>query len=172
MTVIPPINLKKWIDEHKDFLKPPVCNKMVFRENGFIVMVVGGPNSRDDFHVNEGAEFFYQLQGEMILKTYQEGKIVDVPIREGDIFLLPPKVPHSPQRFKDSVGLVIERSRTPDEKDGLMWFCEKCNGKLYEEFFKLRNIEIDFPPVFQRFYQNGNHRTCKKCHHVLTDIKG
>lgn len=167
MSIMPPINFQKWIDEHKEFLKPPVCNKMVFRENGFIVMVVGGPNSRKDFHVNEGAEFFYQITGEMNLKTFQEGRVVDVPIKAGEVFLLPPKVPHSPQRFPDSIGLVIERSRTAQEKDGLMWFCETCDHKLYEEFFTLRNIEIDFPPVFERFYQSEVNRTCKKCGNIM-----
>ena len=167
MSIMPPINFQKWIDDHKEYLKPPVCNKMVFKENGFIVMVVGGPNSRKDFHVNEGAEFFYQIRGEMNLKTYQEGHVVDIPIKAGEVFLLPPKVPHSPQRFTDSVGLVIERSRTPSEKDGLMWFCEQCDHKLYEEFFALRNIELDFPPVFDRFYHSEDHRTCKNCGYVM-----
>lgn len=35
------------------------------------------------------------------------------------IFLLPAGVPHSPQRFADTVGLVIERRRLETELDGL-----------------------------------------------------
>ena len=128
-------NFQQWIDDHRDQLKPPVCNQQVFDENDFIVMVVGGPNSRTDYHYDEGPEFFYQLEGEMLLKTIQDGKRVDVPIREGEILLLPPKVPHSPQRFPNTVGMVVERSRKSDEKDHLRWYCENCHEILYDESF-------------------------------------
>jgi 3-hydroxyanthranilate 3,4-dioxygenase len=126
-------------------------------------MVVGGPNARSDFHVDPGEEFFYQLQGDMLLRTVQEGLIVDIPIREGEVFLLPSNLPHSPQRFPDTVGLVIERRRAAGERDGLQWYCEKCNQKLYEEFFELTNIETQFGPVFQRFYDSESNRTCRRC---------
>ncbi|HZX77851.1 3-hydroxyanthranilate 3,4-dioxygenase [Lysobacter sp.] len=164
-----PINLQAWIEEHRHLLKPPVGNKVIY-VGDFIVMVVGGPNQRTDYHWDEGAEWFYQLEGEMVLRvqdTYEEGRVVrDIPIKAGEIFLLPPRVPHSPQRMPDSVGLVIERKRLPHELDGLLWFCERCNHKLYEEFFTLRNIETDFPPVFDRFYSSRQHRTCTQCGHV------
>lgn len=162
-----PINFKQWIEEHRHLLKPPVGNKLVFEENGLFIMVVGGPNTRTDYHYDEGAEFFYQVEGDMLLKTVQEGKVVDVPIREGEVFLLPPKVPHSPQRYENTVGLVIERKRTEAEKDGLLWYCENCTTLLYEEYFVLRNIEKDFPPVFDRFYSNEANRTCKNCGTVM-----
>lgn len=165
-----PINLLAWIDEHRHLLKPPVGNKVIF-SGDFIVMVVGGPNARADYHWDEGAEWFYQLEGEMVLRIQEgaEGEptaVRDIPIRAGEIFLLPPRVPHSPQRMADSIGLVIERKRRPDEKDGLMWFCEQCNHKIYEEYFGLRDIETDFPPVFQRFYASKSHRTCARCGHL------
>jgi 3-hydroxyanthranilate 3,4-dioxygenase len=160
-------NFKKWIDEHREFLKPPVCNKLVFQDAEFIVMVVGGPNSRKDYHYDEGEEFFYQVEGDMLLKTFQDGKVVDIPIKEGEIFLLPAKMPHSPQRFENTVGLVIERKRLPHEKDGLMWFCDECNHKLYEEYFQLQNIEKDLPPVFDRFFSSKDNRTCKECGAVM-----
>ncbi|HET7394838.1 MAG TPA: 3-hydroxyanthranilate 3,4-dioxygenase [Gammaproteobacteria bacterium] len=160
------LNFQRWIDENRHLLKPPVGNKCVY-DGDFIVMVVGGPNARKDYHYDEGPEFFYQLEGEMLLKTMQDGKPVDHPIRAGEIFLLPPRVPHSPQRFADSVGLVIERKRLPQEQDGLLWFCENCHNKLYEEYFTLHSIEQDFPPVFDRFFGNLEHRTCKKCSSVM-----
>ncbi|WP_346839130.1 3-hydroxyanthranilate 3,4-dioxygenase [Microbulbifer sp. SAOS-129_SWC] len=163
----PPINFHQWIEDHREYLKPPVCNKLVFEEQGFFIMVVGGPNSRKDYHVDEGPEFFYQVEGDMLLKTIQDGEVADIPIREGEIFLLPPRVPHSPQRFADTVGLVIERRRTENEKDGLQWYCDVCNHLLYEEFFKLRNIEQDFPPVFDRFFSSAENRTCDNCGHVM-----
>ena len=160
-------NFKQWIDEHRDLLKPPVGNKRVFPDTDFIVMVVGGPNARTDYHYNESEEFFFQLEGDMVLKIMENGAPVDVPIREGDIFLLPPKVPHSPQRAANTVGLVIERQRPSDQKDGLLWFCQKCNHKLYEEYFHLENIETQMPPVFERFYGSAEHRTCDTCGTVM-----
>ena len=148
------INFQKWIDDNRDKLKPPVCNKEVYREGDMIIMVVGGPNGRKDFHYNEGPEFFYQLEGDITVKIQENGKAVDVPIREGEIFLLPPRVPHNPVRGENTVGLVIERKRREGEKDGLMWFCENCNEKLYEEYFVLTNIMTQFQEVFERYYYN------------------
>lgn len=162
-----PINFKKWIDAHRGLLKPPVCNKQVFDEGDFIVMVVGGPNSRKDYHVDEGPELFYQIEGDMRLKTMQDGKRVDIPIREGEIFLLPARLPHSPQRFANTIGLVIERKRLAHEQDGLQWYCDHCHRLLYQEFFHLKDIEQDFPPVFDRFFSDAAHRTCSRCGTVM-----
>lgn len=160
-------NFKKWIDEHRAVLKPPICNKLVFEDAEFIIMVVGGPNVRKDYHYDEGEEFFYQLEGNMLLKIMVEGKPRDIPIQEGEIFLLPPRIPHSPQRFTDTVGLVMERKRLPQEKDGLQWYCDDCSNLLYEEYFELQNIEEDLPPVFDRFYSNLENRTCGHCGSVM-----
>ena len=160
-----PLNLQAWIEEHRHLLKPPVGNKVVYAGD-FIVMVVGGPNARTDYHFDEGPEWFYQLEGEMVLKIQEDGAVRDIPIKAGETFLLPPRVPHSPQRLPESVGLVIERRRLPHEQDGLLWFCEQCNHRLYEEYFTLRNIETDFPPVFERFYSSRKLRTCGSCGHL------
>ena len=162
-------NFQQWIDDHRDKLKPPVCNQQVFDENDFIVMVVGGPNSRTDYHYDEGPEFFYQLEGDMLLKTMQDGERVDIPIREGEILLLPPKVPHSPQRFADTVGLVVERKRLPDELDGFMWYCENCNKLLYEAYLYIDDIVGQLPPIFDRFYGSAENRTCDNCGTVMPD---
>jgi len=167
MPVTRPFNFQKWIDEHRHLLKPPVGNKQVFEDAEFIVMVVGGPNARKDYHFNEGEEFFYQLEGDVMVKIQEDGKSVEVPIKEGEIFLLPPRIPHSPIRPADTVGLVIERKRKEHENDGLLWFCDKCNNKLYEEYFYLKSIEKDFQPVFKRFYASEDHRTCNECGHVM-----
>jgi 3-hydroxyanthranilate 3,4-dioxygenase len=161
----PPINFQKWIDDNRHLLKPPVGNKCIV-DGDFIVMVVGGPNARTDYHWDEGPEFFYQLEGEMVLKVQDNGRARDIPIKAGEVFYLPPRTPHSPQRMANSIGLVVERKRLPHEKDGLMWFCEKCNHKLFEEFFELNDIEKDFPAVFDRFYRSLDARTCKQCGHV------
>ncbi len=158
-----PIHFQNWLEENKDQFKPPVGNKMIWPNREFIVMVVGGPNARTDFHVNEGEEYFHQLKGNIVLQVMEGGKPRDIEIKEGEIFLLPPKVPHSPKRPAGSLGMVIERRRREGEQDGLQWYCEKCNTKLYEEFFTLKNIELDFPPVFDRFFNSAENSTCKKC---------
>jgi 3-hydroxyanthranilate 3,4-dioxygenase len=162
MSRLATINFKKWIDENRHLLKPPVGNKMVWEDREFIIMVVGGPNSRTDYHVNGGEEFFYQVEGDMVLKVIDEGKPVDLPIREGEIFLLPANTPHSPRRPANTVGLVIERKRNKGELDGFIWHCENCGEKLYEEFFQLENIVTQFPPIFERFYAS-DASVCKAC---------
>ena len=160
-------NLQRWIDEHRDQLQPPVCNQQVFEENDFIVMVVGGPNSRKDYHVDEGPELFYMLEGDMLLKVVIDGEQKDLPIAEGEMLLLPPRVPHSPQRFADTVGLVVERARLPHELDGFLWFCDTCSNKLYEEFVYIDDIVGQLPPIFERFWESEQNRTCNKCGAVM-----
>jgi 3-hydroxyanthranilate 3,4-dioxygenase len=162
MALMPAFNLQQWIEEHRHLLKPPVGNKCLY-DGDFIVMIVGGPNARTDYHWDEGPEFFYQLEGEALLKIQEDGKVREVPLRAGEVFYLPPRIPHSPQRMAGSVGLVVERKRVAGEQDGLMWFCERCNHKLFEEYFTLENIETDFPKVFERFYRSEDLRTCKAC---------
>jgi len=160
-----PFSFKTWIEENRDLLKPPVGNKVVFKDSNFIVMVVGGPNARTDFHINQTDEFFYQLEGNIFLRILNQKKeIEEIHIKEGEIFMLPAGVPHSPQRSENSVGLVIEKTRAADEKDGLQWYCYKCSKLLYEEFFHLKNIETDFGAVFNRYY-NSESVKCS-CGHV------
>ena len=161
MTIKKPFNLHKWIDENRELLKPPVGNKNLYVESGdYIVMIVGGPNSRKDYHYNETEELFFQIKGNIIVKTQQNGSLVEYEIKEGEMFLLPAKIPHSPVRTEGSIGLVIERKREKNHKDGLLWFSESANHLLYEEYFHLTNIEKDFLPVFKKFYTNEKLRTC------------
>ena len=159
-------NLQDWIERHRDELKPPVGNKCIYNEGAFIVMIVGGPNHRTDFHINQTDEFFYQMKGDIFLRIVNsEQKIEEVSIREGDVFMLPAGIPHSPQRMENSIGLVVEKSRTPSERDGLQWYCSRCNNKLYEEFFYLENIETQFNTVFNNYY-NSQYTHCKNCGHI------
>jgi len=167
MRALNPLNLRRWVDANRHLLRPPVGNKVIYEDGEFIVMVVGGPNSRKDFHVDPAEELFYQLEGEMQLRVVEDGQRVDLPMRAGDILLLPATVPHSPLRFADSAGLVVERRRRPDELDGLQWYCERCQHLLYQEFFALTDIEQQFPPVFKRFFDNLALRTCSNCHTVM-----
>ena len=167
MAAISPFNFKKWIDEHRHLLKPPVGNQVVYKPTeNFIVMVVGGPNSRKDYHYNETEEFFYQLEGNISVKIIEDGKPRTIEISEGDIFLLPKCTPHSPQRGPNTVGLVMEVNRH-GLKDGFMWFCENCNHKLHEVFFELEDIVAQLPVVMDDFYSNKNLLTCKECGTVM-----
>jgi len=161
----PPFNLKAWIEEHRHLLKPPVGNAQLFKDAEFIVMIVGGPNVRTDFHVDPAEELFYQLEGDITLKVVEDGKARDIPIREGELFLLPPFVPHSPRRPAKTVGLVVERARRAAETDRLRWYCENpaCGEQLYDTQFHMKDITTQLPPIFQRFYADLAARTCRKC---------
>ncbi len=167
MAVAAPINFLQWIEEHRDLLKPPVGNQCIYDSGDFIVMVVGGPNSRKDYHYDEGEELFYQIEGDITVKIIDDGKPRDIHIRQGEMFLLPARVPHSPQRGANTVGLVIERKRRSDELDGFLWFCENCGQKLYEEYVHVSDIVKQLPPIFERFYGSLENRTCKACGAVM-----
>ncbi|MBC7411761.1 MAG: 3-hydroxyanthranilate 3,4-dioxygenase [Bacteroidia bacterium] len=162
-----PFPLMQWINDNRHLLKPPVGNKVIFEDTNFIVMAVGGPNARKDYHYNESEEFFYQLEGDIVIGIQENGKAVDVPIKQGEIFLLPPCVPHNPKRGANTVGLVIEHKRTAEQKDGLLWFCENCNNKLYESYFTLTDITNQFQGIFAEYYSNEHLRTCKSCGKIM-----
>ena len=172
MAVRLPFNLKQWIEENRNLLKPPVGNKNLYKEAGdYIVMIVGGPNARNDYHYNESEELFYQLEGDIEVGIQEDGKAVTIPIKEGEMFLLPSMVPHNPRRPEGTVGLVIEVKRDKEMKDGLIWYCEACNHKLHEYYFPLNDIEKDFIPRFKEFYGSKDLRTCKNCGHEMAADK-
>lgn len=156
-------NLREWIDQNRSLLKPPVGNKMVWEDTDFMVMIVGGPNQRKDYHINPTEEFYYQLEGDIQLKLLENGVPRTVDIRQGDVFLLPPNTPHSPQRPAGTVGMVIERRRPEGNHDHVRWYCEKCGEILHDPHFQLTNLGTQLKPVIEEFYGNENLRTCKKC---------
>ncbi len=164
-----PFNLQQWIEENRDLLKPPINNKNLYKQAGdFIVMIVGGPNARKDYHYNESEELFYQLEGDMTVYAQIDGKKEEITIKEGEMFLLPANIPHNPVRPENTIGLVIERVRIgTDLSDGLFWFCDKCNHPLHHYRFPLTNIETDFLTRFKEFYASEELRTCKNCGDVM-----
>jgi 3-hydroxyanthranilate 3,4-dioxygenase len=168
--MIKPFNLNQWITDNRHLLKPPVANKNLYVDSeDYIVMIVGGPNARKDFHYNETEELFYQLEGTIKLIIQDNGERKEIDLNAGDMYLHPAKTPHSPVRSEGSIGLVIERKREgKGYQDGLLWYCEKCNHKLHEVYFELNNIEKDFLPHFDEFYLSLDKRTCKCCGHVMT----
>ncbi|MBK5278964.1 MAG: 3-hydroxyanthranilate 3,4-dioxygenase [Bacteroidia bacterium] len=168
MAIRRPFNLKQWITDNRALLKPPVGNKNLYADAGdYIVMIVAGPNARKDYHYNETEELYYQLEGSITVNIQEDGNAVAIALNEGDMFLLPARVPHSPIRPANTIGLVIECKREAKEDDGLIWFCESCNHKLHEYKFHLNNIEKDFIPRFRDFYGSQEFRTCKNCGTVM-----
>lgn len=169
MTTAKPFNLNQWLKTNKHLLKPPVANKNIYVESeDYIVMVVAGPNARNDYHYNETEELFYQLEGHITVYIQENGKKKAMELGPGDLYLHPAKIPHSPVRTENSIGLVIERKRAGKGfKDGLLWFCDTCNHNLHEVYFELKDIETDFLPHFKDFYSSEEKRTCKKCGTIM-----
>jgi 3-hydroxyanthranilate 3,4-dioxygenase len=159
-------NLMKWIAENSDKLRPPTGGKTIFREEDFMVTVVGGPNARTDYHVNPTEEFFFQLKGTVKVRIQHEGKPHDVVLPEGSIYLLPANVPHAPMRGPDTVGLIVERIRKNGMMDTHRWYCEKCNNVLFEKTVSIEVLERDMPPVFDAYYGDPENQHCKKCGHI------
>jgi 3-hydroxyanthranilate 3,4-dioxygenase len=157
-------NFQNWIALNQHLLKPPVGNKKVFEDGEMTVMVVGGPNKRTDYHDDPVEEFFYQLKGDMVLKVVDDGAFYDVPIREGEVFLLPPHVRHSPQRPQEgSVGLVVEPKRAEGEKDGFEWYCFNCGALVHRVEVTVKHLVKDLPPLYDAFFADEKARTCPKC---------
>ena len=166
MSTVTPLNLHAWIEANRHLLKPPVGNHML--HNGdFLVMVVVGPNQRSDFHVNPTEEFFYQVEGDIVLRVLDEGKVRDIPIRQGDLFVLPPNLPHSPQRPANTVGLVIEQRRPEGKNDHMRWFCEKCGEVVHDAEFYCVDLGKQLKPIIEEFKGSEERRTCKACHEVM-----
>jgi len=160
-------DFKRWIDDHAHLLKPPVGNKVVFEQaSDLIVQVIGGPNARTDYHDDPYEEFFHQLRGDIVLRVIEQGRAREVPIREGEILLIPGHVRHSPQRPAGSVGLVVERVRPRDVDDGFEWYCQGCHALLHRVEVNVQDIVADLPPLFDAFYASRRLRTCRGCARV------
>jgi 3-hydroxyanthranilate 3,4-dioxygenase len=169
MAIIPPFNLQQWIAQNRHLLQPPVGNKMLYSGH-FMVMVVGGPNQRTDYHVNPGEELFFQVEGDIVLRIIDDGKPREIPIRQGEIFVLPPQTPHSPQRPANTVGLVIEHAREQDADDHLRWYCRQCGSIVYDAQFHLSDLGKQLKPIIEDFNKNTHLRTCGSCGAVY-DVK-
>ncbi len=162
MSQLAPLNLLAWIDQNRNSLQPPVGNACIWN-NGFLVMVVGGPNQRSDYHVNPGEELFYQIQGDIVLKIMEDGQPRDIPVRQGEIFLLPAKVPHSPQRGPGTVGLVVEHPNCTTEDHQLRWYCNRCHAVVHAEGFRPVDIGKQIKAALDRFATHESLRKCKAC---------
>ncbi|MCB5911586.1 3-hydroxyanthranilate 3,4-dioxygenase [Streptomyces sp. SF28] len=165
MSLPPVINFAQWVDAHAEELKPPVNNRQIWDGvSDFIVQVVGGPNQRTDFHLDPYEEWFYQVKGAMHVNVMTDEGPQRIDVREGEMFLLPGNVPHSPQRPEaGSIGLVIERIREEGTLESFQWYCPGCDALIHAEELQVRDIVTDLPPVFESFYDNERARTCRAC---------
>ncbi|KAK0748046.1 3-hydroxyanthranilate 3,4-dioxygenase [Apiosordaria backusii] len=169
-----PINLPKWLEENSHLLKPPINNYCVYNE-GFTVMIVGGPNARTDYHINQTPEWFYQYRGAMLLKVVDPSitspnnpadKFKDIIIRQGEMFLLPPNTPHNPVRFADTVGIVLEQKRPEGSIDRMRWYCQKCHEIVHEASFHCTDLGTQIKAAVEDFKESEEKRRCKKCGEV------
>ena len=158
-----PINLMKWVEEHRHLLKPPVGNQYLYRGEDFFVMIIGGPNARNDFHITASEEFFFQIKGDIVVRIREDGRIIDYPVREGETFFIPPNVPHSPQRGPGTIGMVVERNRPEGETEHLVFYCENCGELVHDLEFDMKDIVEHFKQMMEDFWANDQLRTCSKC---------
>lgn len=168
---MPPIDLMKWIDQHRHEMTPPVSNKYLYDGEDFFVMIINGPNSRNDFHVTNSEEFFYQLKGDIIVRIVEDGKLRDVPVREGQTFFVPGNVPHSPTRPPNTLGLVVERRRPPGETEHLQFYCEKCGKLVHDIEFDCKDIVEHFKQAMEDFWADAKLSTCGNCGQRVTKPK-
>ena len=171
MDLLSTIHLKRWAEENKEYFNPPFrTNKLLVQHKDFLVMMLRGPNTRLDFHIEPGDEFFYQVEGDMELhlKPASERREI-VTIKHGEIFVCPGGLPHSPRRFENTWGLVIERKRRPGEKEEFAWFCEKCDELVLSRAMDPNDIPSQVTAVYQEFNQNEKLRTCRACGYIFPE---
>ncbi|PAV17684.1 3-hydroxyanthranilic acid dioxygenase [Pyrrhoderma noxium] len=167
MSLSAPLKFQKWLDENAEKLQPPVNNYCLYSGKDFIVMAVGGPNERNDYHVNETEEWFYQHKGAMLLRVVEGDKFKDIHIGEGEMFLLPGNTPHNPVRFANTVGLVIERVRPAESIDRLRWYCRSgAHDKptiIREEAFHVTDLGTQLKPLIRAWQSDESLRKCASC---------
>ena len=162
-TVALPVDLMKWVEANRHDLKPPVGNKYLYDGQDFFVMVIGGPNARNDFHVTNSEEYFFQLKGDIIVRIREGGEIKDIPVREGETFFIPGNVPHAPTRPPNTIGVVVERRRPPGETEHQQFYCEGCGALVYDKEFDCEDIVDHFAQSMEEFWADPQLNTCKKC---------
>jgi 3-hydroxyanthranilate 3,4-dioxygenase len=159
-----PLNLLDWAERNKAELKPPVCNAAIWPDGNYIINMVGGPNTRTDFHDNPTEEIFYQLKGNAYLNIWDRGRFERIDLHEGDVFLLPAHVIHSPQRPEPGLCFLVEQPRPQGAHDSLHWYCPVCAGEIWHISQQLESLVDDLPKAYQAFYAIGEEgRRCKHC---------
>lgn len=159
----PAINLLKWVEENRDSFRPPVGNKYLYDGKDFFVMVIAGPNARNDFHIVNSEEYFYQVKGDIVVRTREGDRIVDHRVREGETFFIPKMVPHCPMRPPNTLGVVVERTRHAGETEHIVFYCEGCGSLVEDIEFDCKDIVNHFRDTMEAFWKDDARRVCKKC---------
>jgi len=162
-SVSSPLHLLEWAARHRDDFKPPVGNKYLYSGRDFFAMVIGGPNARNDFHKVDSEEFFIQIKGDIVVKTWKDGKIVDHLVREGETFFIPANVPHAPCRPADTLGLVVERRRPEGEIEHQIFYCENCGHLVHDQAFDCKDIVVHFRDAMEAFWADDSRNQCGNC---------
>lgn len=169
MDLLSTYHLKRWIEENQSYFQPPFrTNRLLMNQKDFLVMILRGPNTRLDFHIDPGDEFFYQIQGDMELHVKPDNERRQVmKIKEGEIFVCPGGLPHSPRRFENTWGLVIERRRREDEREEFVWFCEQCDERVFFRVLNPQSIASQVSAVYNEFNGNEALRSCRACGYIF-----
>lgn len=162
-SVQPPLDLMNWIEKNRELFKPPVSNRYIYDGRDFFVMIIMGPNARNDFHQVDSEEFFYQLKGDIKVRIREGEHIVDHLVREGETFFIPPNVPHAPVRPPNTLGLVVERRRPPGEHEHVIFYCDNCEALVEDIDFDCADIVHAFSKAMLDFWSDDVRRTCKNC---------
>ncbi len=167
-----PFDLMQWIEENREHLKPPVANRQFYNDaKDVIVFVSGGPNARNDYHVNTTEELYFQLQGDIVVGVRDPDGTNprDVPIKEGQMFLLPRDMPHQPRRPANTIGLIVEFPRPKGDDDRIQWYCSNCDKLVHEVCWRLKRIDKDLGEIMTAFWDgDDSKKTCKSCGTVIT----
>jgi 3-hydroxyanthranilate 3,4-dioxygenase len=169
MTPFSATDLKRWVEENRHLYQPPYkTNHVLAHYKEFFVLVLNGPNARLDFHREPGEEFFFQIQGNIELHLKPEGAPRQVVrIREGEMFLCPGGLAHSPRRGENTWGLVIERKRAPQETEDFIWFCESCDEQVLARTVVQGDTGAQVNAIYEAFNADVGLRTCKACGYVF-----
>lgn len=174
MKTISTYSLKKWVEAHRDELDRPLMNHERVWNEDFIVMLFNGatPELRSDFHINTSPEFFYQIEGEMYCKLLVDGKFEELVVAEGEMFYIPPMVPHLNRRSDGSTGLVIHQGRAPDALDTMVWYCNSCACELHRVSYRYTELKQNLMEHIRAFLADEQLRTCERCGDVFPETQG
>jgi len=157
------VHVPSWVEKNRHLMVPPVSNKYLFSGQDFFVMLIAGPNARNDYHMTNSEEFFMQLKGEVSIRVRDAHGIRDIALREGEALYIPGGVPHRPQRGPNTLGLVVERRRPATETEHIIFYCEKCEALVYDKEFACADIVKHFREAMEAFWADPTLCICPSC---------
>ncbi|HTV19447.1 MAG TPA: hypothetical protein VMG12_12265 [Polyangiaceae bacterium] len=167
-----PVDVEGWVRRSMAGGMPkPLLNFEQFWDGELLVRLFDGPTpkGRRDFHINTSAEFFYQLEGSMTCTLVEDGEFNTVTCQKGEMYWIPPLVPHLNQREAGSIGLVIHTQRAPGALHGMAWYCDRCGAQVHRvDYAYERELRDLLAPKLREFAADDQARTCKRCGTVMS----